>query len=63
MNDYNHDFPDLEEQIYEPYLEEDLNQPCDKQDVIIPKDTSTKGCGWLIFIFIISIIISIIISL
>jgi hypothetical protein len=63
MNDYNHDFPDLEEQIYEPYLEEDLNQPYDKQDIITPKDTSTKGCGWLIFIFIISIIISIIISL
>lgn len=63
MNDYNHDFPDLEEQIYEPYLETDPNEPCDKQDIIIPKDTSTKGCGWLIAIFIISLIISIIISL
>lgn len=62
MNDYNYDFPDLEEQIYEPYLETDPNELCDKQD-IIPKDTSTKGCGWLIAIFIISLIISIIILL
>lgn len=29
----------------------------------VSEDTSTKGCGWLIAIFIISLIISIIISL
>ena len=46
---------------YDNDYEDDLyGNPLDKQPI---KDTSTKGCGWLIAIFIISIIISIIISL
>lgn len=48
-NDYNNDYED------DPY-----GNPWKVQPV---KDTSTKGCGWLIAIFIISLIISIIISL
>lgn len=50
---YNNDYED--DCKYDLY-----GNPLDKQPI---KDTSTKGCGWLIAIFIISLIISIIISL